>query len=61
MKPKQTQLDKFEKDFNKLLSKYPNISVYGNMDGIPFACANDVYVKPPTITLKTRHDERPRY
>ena len=33
----QTELEKFKKDFDKLMSKYPNIRVGGDMNGDPFA------------------------
>jgi hypothetical protein len=53
-KKAQDKLDDFKKDFAKLLIKHPNISVYGDVNGLPFATLNDFYVKPPTISLPVR-------
>jgi hypothetical protein len=33
----QKQIEKFQKAYSKLLAKFPNVSVYGNRDGDPFA------------------------
>lgn len=35
---KKTNLQKFAKDFKKLLAKYPTVTVFGDMNGNPCAC-----------------------
>jgi hypothetical protein len=37
----QKKLEKFKKDFDALLKKHPEISVYGNINGDPIAVVFD--------------------
>lgn len=48
---KFSYLEKFEKDYKKLMAKYPDVRVYGNRDGDPMAYTTDPFNKNLTVSI----------